>query len=180
MRTHWPCKAVRYAYWTGAAVYHSVITPMRTPLMKSITLFLAATLTGLATASCSTSPTSQIDQMSLPAADNTSPKRATPVVAGRPARMYIWAGFNEKDCRVLTPKITLAQKPTKGEVSFRPNQMTTIRHSNSGKCIGKRLPGTGIYYTARKEQKGADHFSVIATTSSAHAVTRSFQVQIVE
>ena len=159
--------------------------------MKTVSIMLAALLSGLCVSGCSSTPTPQTDPGSVPdKAANNRPTRSTPVVAERPARMYVWAGFNEKDCTPITPTLAVAQAPTKGEVSFRPNQMTTIQHSSSGKCLGHRLPGTGIYYTARKGQTGLDQFSVTATTKSGQAVTnqavtnqavtKSFQVQIVE
>jgi len=94
--------------------------------------------------------------------------------------MYIWAGFSEKDCRVVTPKFAVTQAPAKGTVSFRPNQPTKIQHSGSGKCLGTKLPGTGIYYTAGKGQSGSDQFSITATTPSGQTATKSFQVEIVE
>jgi hypothetical protein len=94
--------------------------------------------------------------------------------------MYIWAGFLEKDCSALTPTFAVAQQPAKGEISFKPNQMTTIRHSSSGNCLGESLAGTGVYYTARAGVIGDDSFSVIATTPDGSTATKTFQVRVVE
>ncbi|HUS96058.1 MAG TPA: hypothetical protein VMX97_04885, partial [Hyphomicrobiaceae bacterium] len=68
----------------------------------------------------------------------------------------------------------------KGSVSFKPNQITTVQFSASGKCTGKQLPGTGIYYTARSGETGPDSFTVSAATSSGQPTVKSFQVRIVE
>jgi len=142
--------------------------------------FVAVLVVGLGVAGCSSTPTSQNLSNKTSHAANALQKRMAPVVAERPARIYIWAGFDEKNCQVLTPKITISQQPSKGVVNFRENQMTIIKHSNSGKCLGQKLPGTGIYYTARKGQTGSDHFSLTASTSKGHSATRSFQIRIVE
>lgn len=92
--------------------------------------------------------------------------------------MYIWAGFNPGDCTAITPTIAVAQPPNKGTVTFRPNQMTKIMQSTSGKCIGKTVYGTGIYYTARKGETGQDQFSITATTSGDPPVMRRFSLTI--
>ncbi len=114
------------------------------------------------------------------AATAADPVRGTPVVPGRPARMYVMAGFKEADCAPLTPSLTVTTPPAKGEVSFRPNQMTTVMHSGSGKCTGGKLPGTGIYYTAKPGAQGVDTFTVTASTGSGTPSVRTFQVRIVE
>ena len=125
-------------------------------------------------------PSVPITTGALPEADGAAPLRGTPVVAGRPARMYIWAGFREKDCAALTPTFAISQAPAKGDVTFQPNQTTMIRHSNSGNCIGTSLPGTGIYYTARAGETGVDTFSVIATTPDGSTATKTFNVRVIE
>ncbi len=94
--------------------------------------------------------------------------------------MFIWAGFDENTCKPIPAKVTLANAPAKGSVKFKPNQSTMIKQSDSGKCIGKRMRGTGIYYTARFGQTGDDQFSVTATTPSGDITTRSFNVKISE
>jgi len=94
--------------------------------------------------------------------------------------MFVWAGFSEKDCSALTPTFAVVQAPAKGDVSFKPDQTTTIRHSNSGNCIGANLAGTGIYYTARNGMAGDDAFSVTATTPDGSTATKTFSVRVVE
>lgn len=107
-------------------------------------------------------------------------KRSTPVVAGREARMYVMAGFREKDCAPVTPDIQVTTPPGKGEVTLKPGQTTTVQFSNSGACTGKEVPGTGIYYTARKGQTGPDSFTISATAGSGTPTMRTFNVEIVD
>ncbi len=105
--------------------------------------------------------------------------RHNPVVAGRRARVFIMAGFG-KQCESLpAPNITVTQPPTKGSVSFEPGQETTVNTSATGTCIGQRVTGTGIYYTARPGETGADTFSIDAELGGA-VTQRTFSVQIVE
>ena len=148
--------------------------------MKTITMVIVAFASGLSVAGCASQPTPQLqpDKAQGPAAGVA--KRSRPVVAGRPARLYIWAGFSEKDCKPITANFAVTQAPAKGTVSFKPNQPTKIQHSGSGKCIGTRLAGTGIYYLAKEGQSGSDQFTVTATTPSGQTVTKSFQVEIAE
>lgn len=149
-----------------------------------IRLILMAGLgASLAIAGCSTTPSlpsSLVATGALPAAKAGAPKPSKPVVAARQTRMYVWAGFMEKDCSAATPTITISQKPAKGEISLKANEPTFIQHSTSGKCLGKSLPGTGIYYTARKGQEGADQFTLTATSATGQVATRSFKVNIIE
>lgn len=104
----------------------------------------------------------------------------TPVSAERPARLYVYAAFMEKDCSPIGANVTIATPPSKGTVTFRENQETVIQSSLSGKCIGQRVTGTGVYYTAQKGQDGADTFTVTATSPNGEPVTRTFQVRIVD
>ncbi|MFM1813590.1 MAG: hypothetical protein RLZ98_285 [Pseudomonadota bacterium] len=107
-------------------------------------------------------------------------KRGTPVVAGREARMYVMAGFKEKDCSALTPDVKVTTAPAKGEVTFKPGQQTLVQSSISGSCVGKQIAGTGIYYTARKGETGADTFTITATAGSGQPITKSFSIEVVE
>src|SRR5690606_21290814 len=74
--------------------------------------------------------------------------RRDPVVAGRPARVFVMGGFGEGCESLDAPTMKVLQQPAKGSVSFEPGQETTINSSASGTCIGQRVRGTGIYYTA--------------------------------
>lgn len=106
--------------------------------------------------------------------------RGTPVVAGRPARVFIMVGFKEKDCAPVVPQVTVSTPPAKGTVSFRPNQSTMVQFSASGKCTGKSLPGTGIYYTARPGTTGEDQFTVTASIGNGPPSTKTFRIRVAE
>ena len=106
--------------------------------------------------------------------------RSTPVVPGRPARVFIFAGFGERCEPVAAPQITITAPPAKGDVSFVPGQETTIQYSAQGTCIGQKTLGTGIYYTARAAQQGTDRFSISAKLGTGETATRTFEVRIAE
>lgn len=105
--------------------------------------------------------------------------RRDPVVAGRRARVFIMAGFGEKCESLPAPAITVTRPPAKGSVTFEPGQETTINTSASRTCIGQRVRGTGIYYTARPGEQGTDSFAINATLGGS-TTQRTFTVQIVE
>jgi hypothetical protein len=113
-----------------------------------------------------------------PAADAAT--RSTPVVPGRPARVFIFAGFGKNCEPVAAPQITVIAPPAKGDVSFVPGQETTIQYSVQGTCIGQKTQGTGVYYTARAGQNGTDTFSLSAKLASGETATRTFEVRIAE
>lgn len=146
---------------------------IKTQLCGLATLICACLMAG-----CSSTPTSKTDTSAQSTEAQAPLSRTTPVVAGRPARMYIWAGFSPEDCTAITPTLTIAQPPKKGTISFRPNQTTKIKQSTSGKCIGHNVYGTGIYYTARNGQTGPDQFSITASTPGDLPVTRTFSLII--
>jgi hypothetical protein len=106
--------------------------------------------------------------------------RSTQVVPGRPARVFIFAGFGKRCEPVAAPQITISEPPAKGDVSFVPGQETTIQSSAQGTCIGQKTQGRGIYYTARAGQEGADRFSIVAKLASGETATRTFEVRIAE
>ncbi len=106
--------------------------------------------------------------------------RASPVVPGRPARVFIFAGFGDNCEAVAPPTITITSAPAKGDVTFVPGQETTIQSSAKGTCIGQTAQGTGIYYTARAGQTGTDRFSVAAKLASGETASRTFEVRIAE
>jgi hypothetical protein len=108
------------------------------------------------------------------------PTRSKPAVAGRPARVFVMVGFKQKDCAPIAPDIKVTRAPSKGAVSLQPNQMTTVQFSETGKCTGLKLPGTGIYYTARAGESGADSFTIEATTPSGEVASRTFNIRVVQ
>ncbi len=106
--------------------------------------------------------------------------RSTPVVPGRPARVFIFAGFGDKCEELAPPQVTVTAAPAKGDVSFKPGQETTIKTSAKGTCIGQTAKGTGVYYTARAGQAGTDRFSVTAKLAGGETASRTFEVRIAE
>jgi len=114
-----------------------------------------------------------------PSADDLA-VRSMPVIPGRPARVFIFAGLNERCEPIAAPQITITEPPAKGDVSFVAGQETTIQYSAKGTCTGRKATGTGIYYTARAGQEGIDRFSIIAKLASGDTATRTFEVTIAE
>lgn len=115
-----------------------------------------------------------------PAVAQDAPVRGTKVVPDRPARVFVMAAFDNACRQVAAAAITIDKPPAKGQVSLRENQPTTVMYSLSGKCIGTKLTGTGIYYTAAKGASGADTFTVSAKLSSGEIATRTFNVVIAD
>lgn len=104
--------------------------------------------------------------------------RSSPVVPGRPGRVFVMAGVGLKCEPIGDPQITITEPPQKGDVSLVAGQETTIQYSVSGNCTGQRTKGTGIYYTAREGTAGTDRFSISAKLGSGEVATRSFEVRI--
>ena len=123
---------------------------------------------------------SQNQEPSSPPIEAASPERGTHVVAGRPARVYVMASFNETCQATKSPLIGVERPPAKGTVTFQQGQETTILTSKSGRCIGQRIPGTGIYYTAREGEKGGDSFTITVRNGIGEPFQRTFNVQIAE
>lgn len=113
-------------------------------------------------------------------ADQEPVVRSRPVVPGRPARVFIFAGFGDHCEPVASPEFTVTTQPTKGDVSFVPGQKTVIKTSAKGTCLGKTTTGTGIYYTAREGQEGSDRFAVLAKLPGGDTTTRTFEVNIAQ
>ncbi len=106
--------------------------------------------------------------------------RASPVVAGRPARVFVMAGVDQTCKPLPAPQITITQPPTKGDVTFKPGQETTLAATAQGTCVGQKSIGTGIYYTARAGSTGTDRFMIEAKLASGEVATRTFEVKIAE
>ena len=106
--------------------------------------------------------------------------RSTPVVPGRRARVFVFAGFGKQCEPVAAPQITITAPPAKGDITFVPSQETTIQYSAQGTCIGQKVQGTGVYYTARAGQKGTDRFALSAKLGTGETADRTFEVRIEE
>jgi len=150
------------------------VPPRARPVRATV---LALALVGLA--GCSTDG-SQGGSAPLPGDAPTADAavRSTPVVPGRRARVFIFAGVGDNCEPVAAPKITITEPPSKGDVSFVPGQETTFQHSAKGTCIGEKAQGTGIYYTAQAGKEGTDRFSISAQLASGETATRTFEVRI--
>jgi hypothetical protein len=107
--------------------------------------------------------------------------RGQKVVPERPARVFVMAGFDAA-CKSLTPvEVIVTKPPTQGQVSLREGQETVVQYSLTGNCKGRRVIGTGIYYTAAKGAVGQDTFAVSARVGrGGEPATRTFTVRIAE
>lgn len=105
-------------------------------------------------------------------------KPGTRVSPGASTRVFVMAGFDVNCQSLPKPQITITAPPAKGTVSFREGQTTTVQYSLSGKCIGAKVQGTGIYYTANADASGPDQFSIEARAPSGEVASRSFKLNI--
>jgi hypothetical protein len=106
--------------------------------------------------------------------------RSMPVVPGRKARVFIFAGLGDRCEPLAAPQISITRQPAKGDISFVPGQETTIAYSARGTCLGQKAAGTGVYYTAREGADGTDSFAVSAKLASGETVSRAFEVTIAQ
>ncbi len=103
---------------------------------------------------------------------------ATRVSPGGTTRVYVMAGFDGQ-CKPTPPAtIIIDAAPVKGTVSLREGQAIVVQQSVSGSCVGSRVTGTGIYYTAKPDGQGADSFSITARLASGETATRTFHLNI--
>lgn len=144
----------------------------------TLTLVGVAGCSGIGTQDGSAPLPADAEIASAPTAD--AAVRSTPVVPGRAARVFVFAGFGDKCEPVAAPQITITAPPAKGEVTFVPGQETTIQYSAQGTCIGQKTRGTGVYYTARAGQQGTDRFSIAAKLATGETASRTFEVRIAE
>lgn len=151
-------------------------------LVTSRKLLIAAV--ALALAACSSSEQIGGTAVTAPAAAGAPTQdtatRAMPVVAGRPSRVFVMAGFGNNCEPVPAPNITITEPAKQGDLSFVVGQDTTIAASSKGTCVGQKAKGTGIYYTARVGSTGTDRFTVTAQLASGESTTRTFEVSIAE
>ena len=106
--------------------------------------------------------------------------RTRPVVPGRPGRVFVFAALDAACGSLPEPELVVTRLPAKGEVSFRPGQVTKIAASANGTCKDAQAAGTGVYYTAKAGTSGTDTFSVTAKLASGETMTRDFSVKIAE
>ncbi len=113
-----------------------------------------------------------------PATAQESPAAGTRVSPGGTTRVYVMAAF-DKDCGSLPkPEIAITTPPAKGQVSLREGQTVVVQQSLSGSCLGQRVTGTGVYYTAGATAAGPDSFKITARLSTGEVTERTFQLRI--
>lgn len=112
------------------------------------------------------------------AATDDAAVRASPVVVGRPARVFVFVALGARCETQAPPEVTVTVPPAKGELSFKPGQATTVATSTSGNCDGRNAIGTGMYYNARAGTDGRDQFTVTTRLASGETATRDFEVRI--
>lgn len=145
-------------------------------LLKPLAVLAAGVLTA-----CSNSETFGGGQSTAqPSVTQDAATRSAPVVAGRPARVFIFAGLGNKCEALPPPQVAIVQQPSKGALSLVQNQETTIGTSAKGTCIGHAAKGTAVYYTAREGVDGTDRFAVSAKLGGGEEVTRTFEVTIAQ
>jgi hypothetical protein len=107
--------------------------------------------------------------------------KGTRVKPGEPTRVFVMAGFTPDACAFKGfPQMNLDAQPTKGQVSFKDGEVTTIQYSLSGKCVGTQVQGTAIYYVPASGQVGEDTFTVSGRLGNGEPATRTFSVIIDE
>jgi hypothetical protein len=104
--------------------------------------------------------------------------RGTKVVANAPTRVFVVAGLDAR-CRATgQPAIVITQPPGKGTVSLKAVPPTTMQFTLSGKCIGQRVPGVGVYYQARDGEVGVDTFTFAVKIGRAEPLIKTIPVVI--
>lgn len=148
--------------------------------MKACHVAVLVSVAVLAAGCSSPGAITQQSDAGIPPPTQDAATRATPVVAARPARVFVFAGVGKKCEVVPEPEITITAPPAKGDISLKPGQATQIMSSAQGTCIGAKARGTGVYYTARAGQLGTDRFVVSARLASGETTSRTFEVTIAE
>lgn len=102
------------------------------------------------------------------------------VKQGETTRLFVMAGFTDNCSFKGFPEFQIDVQPAKGEIGFKQGEATTIQYSLSGKCVGGKVEGTGIYYTPAKGQVGEDTFTVTARIGTNEPASRTFSIIIDE
>lgn len=153
-------------------------------MKRALTILQVTVLAGML-AACSSAEQAPAAANAPPSATIEAPTldaatRSSPVVPGRPGRVFIFAGVGTNCEQLPAPAITVTAPPAKGDVTLQAGQDTTIATSATGTCIGTKAKGTGVYYTAKAGTSGTDTFSVTAKTATGETMTRTFQVTIAQ
>ena len=147
--------------------------------MTATRIILAALCAVMSACSSADQPVSPQAAPAAPQATAASSGvRTSPVVPGRPGRVFVFAAVDAKCAALPAPDLKIAKAPEKGDITFKPGQDTDIAASAANTCLGAKAKGTGVYYTARPGTSGPDTFSVTAKMPSGEAMTRDFSVNI--
>jgi hypothetical protein len=106
--------------------------------------------------------------------------QGTRVKANENARVFVLAGIGPDCNSTKIPMITVDKAPTKGTVTFVAVPDTTVQFSVSGKCIGKHVPGVGVFYKANEGSSGSDVFTIVARSGTRELASRTIPVEIAE
>lgn len=105
----------------------------------------------------------------------------TRVKHGTANRVFVMAGFHPDTCAFLGfPDMRIDTAPSKGQVTFKTGDTTTVQYSLSGNCIGAKIEGTGIYYMPAEGASGDDTFTITGRIGKGEPATRSFAVTIAD
>jgi hypothetical protein len=125
-------------------------------------------------------PTTELTTASITAPPPAKATKGTRVTSDTPARVFVLAGLAADCSPISIPMITVGQAPTKGTITFVPVPETTVQFSVSGKCIGKHVPGVGVFYKANEGSSGSDIFTVVARSGNRELASRTIPVEIAE
>lgn len=123
-------------------------------MFNAVTRFLA--ILALADLSACTSVTKP-SSMPLASSLNRTYERHT--LANREVRIFVYTKYKSDCSPAGDPLIILRSAPLHGVVSFRPESVV-VDHSRFGvACIGKVMPGIGVWYTPQDGYLGSDTFN---------------------
>lgn len=107
-------------------------------------------------------------------------QKGTRVKPGAATRVFVVAGFDAACKPVEAVDLSVSRQPKVGTVSFERVGATTVQYSVSGRCIGSRQPGFGVFYKAPAGGRGLDQFEITAKVGRNQVATRTITVAIAE
>jgi hypothetical protein len=125
-------------------------------------------------------PAAELTTASITAPPPAKAPQGTRVTSDAPARVFVLAGLAADCSPISIPMITVGQAPTKGTITFVAVPETTVQFSVSGRCLGKRVPGVGVFYKANEGTSGSDVFTVVARSGNRELASRTIPVEIAD
>lgn len=95
------------------------------------------------------------------AATGDETKKVATVRSGETVLVTAHKNWTRSCGAAVRPPITITAEPAGGTIEIKPSdyEIEGVRHRGAdSSCIGKIVPGNGIYYTARPDFKGEDTF----------------------